>query len=84
MAAGRSRTTVRAAGGGDVIVATAAIVTTVTTVRGGDVATGSEVANTAVVVKEVEVAVRSFRKVKDTPDLCDRLPCRPIEDQLFH
>ncbi len=71
MAAGASRTTVRVAGGGDVIV--------VTVERGGvestgaaageatgeDVTTGMEVANTAVVVKVVEVAVRSLRRVKD-------------------
>ena len=31
-----------------------------------DVTTGIEAANTAVVVKDAEVAVRSFRKVKDT------------------
>ena len=80
MSAGASRATVPAVGGGDVIVAIAATVASVVNVvnavrgdveniwaaaggargaRGEDVVTGIE-------AKDVEVAVRSFRRVRDT------------------
>ena len=69
MAAGASTATVRAAaGGGDVTVENVerenveSIGVAAGGVSGEDVAMGIEVANTAVVVKDVEVAVSYFRK----------------------